>query len=146
MIGGSGERRTLQLVAAYADASNLFGEPEVVARKVAVLAAHCASLGRDPATVSVSHLSTALVGKTPAEVKRLVEATRPPKLSAERHARFVSAGTVEQHVARVRRFVHAGVDHIVVSLADAADVASVDRYGSVIAAAHAAYGGAREHG
>lgn len=146
MVGGSGERRTLRLVAAGADACNLFGEPDVVRRKVAVLAGHCEAIGRDPATISVSHLSTALVGAEPSEVKRLVEATRPAKVPAERHARTVNAGTVEQHVARVGRFVEAGVDHVVVSLADAADPESVDRYGSVIAAARAAYGGARGDG
>jgi F420-dependent oxidoreductase-like protein len=143
LVGGSGERRTLQLVAAGADACNLFGEPDAVRRKVAVLAGHCEALGRDPATVSVSHLSTVLVGHDPAQVKHLVEATRPPKVSTERHARAVNAGTVEQHVTRVGRLVDAGVDHLVVSLTDAADAGAVDRYGSVITAARSAYGDGR---
>ena len=39
LVGGSGERRTLRLVARYADACNLFGEPDVVAHKVDVLRA-----------------------------------------------------------------------------------------------------------
>lgn len=146
MVGGSGEQRTLQLVAAGADACNLFGEPDVVRRKVAVLARHCESVGRDPATISVSHLSTALVGEDAGQVKQLVEATRPPKVSAERHARSVNAGTIDQHLARVGRFVEAGVNHVVVSLADAADTDSVNRYGSVIAAARDAYGGTRGDG
>jgi F420-dependent oxidoreductase-like protein len=48
MIGGSGEKKTLRLVARYADACNLFGdEPEVVAHKLAVLKGHCESEGRD---------------------------------------------------------------------------------------------------
>ena len=123
MIGGSGERRTLRLVAAGADACNLFGEPDVVRRKVAVLARHCESVGRDPATVSVSHLSTVLVGDDAASRASSWSRRRVhPRCSAERHARAVNAGTVEQHVTRVGRFVDAGVDHIVVSLADAADV------------------------
>ena len=41
-------------------------------------------------------LSVVLVGDDPAHVKQLVEATRPPKASAERHARAANAGTVEQ--------------------------------------------------
>jgi F420-dependent oxidoreductase-like protein len=46
MVGGGGERRTLRLVARYADAANVFGTPEVVARKYAILREHCAAVGR----------------------------------------------------------------------------------------------------
>lgn len=46
MIGGGGERKTLRLVAQYADACNLFGGPEV-AHKLDVLREHCDALGRD---------------------------------------------------------------------------------------------------
>lgn len=48
MIGGGGERRTLRLVARYADACNLFAtSPAEVAHKLDVLRAHCAAEGRD---------------------------------------------------------------------------------------------------
>jgi F420-dependent oxidoreductase-like protein len=135
MVGGSGERRTLRLVAAGADACNLFGDPELVARKVAVLSSHCEALQRDLSEISVSHLSTVLVGRDADEVRERVDATRPPKVTAERHARAVNAGTVEQHVARIERLRQAGVDHIVVGLADIADLDSIDRYADVIRAA-----------
>jgi alkanesulfonate monooxygenase SsuD/methylene tetrahydromethanopterin reductase-like flavin-dependent oxidoreductase (luciferase family) len=48
MVGGGGERKTLRLVAQYADACNVFGSPEAIARKYAILDAHCAAVGRDP--------------------------------------------------------------------------------------------------
>jgi F420-dependent oxidoreductase-like protein len=48
LIGGSGERKTLRMVAQYADACNLFGEsPDVVRHKLEVLRRHCDDLGRD---------------------------------------------------------------------------------------------------
>jgi len=48
LIGGSGERKTLRLVAQYADACNLFGEsPDVIRHKLEVLRGHCDTLGRD---------------------------------------------------------------------------------------------------
>src|SRR5205085_7386326 len=52
MIGGSGERKTLKLVARYADACNLFSTsvPEVQ-HKLEVLAGHCENEGRDPAEI-----------------------------------------------------------------------------------------------
>jgi F420-dependent oxidoreductase-like protein len=46
LIGGSGEQKTLRLVARYADACNLFPTPEI-GRKLEVLQAHCAAEGRD---------------------------------------------------------------------------------------------------
>jgi F420-dependent oxidoreductase-like protein len=52
LIGGSGEKKTLRLVARYGDACNLFAVgPDEIARKIAVLARHCDDVGRDPATV-----------------------------------------------------------------------------------------------
>jgi F420-dependent oxidoreductase-like protein len=45
MVGGGGERKTLRLVAKYADACNLFDTPEV-AHKLDVLKAHCEDVGR----------------------------------------------------------------------------------------------------
>ncbi len=52
LIGGSGERKTLRLVARYADACNLFASsPDEVAHKFDVLERHCADEGRDPADI-----------------------------------------------------------------------------------------------
>ena len=52
LIGGSGERKTLRLVARYADACNLFAaDVDEVARKLDVLERHCETEGRDPATI-----------------------------------------------------------------------------------------------
>ena len=48
LIGGGGERKTLRLVARYADACNLLGSsPDEVAHKLDVLRAHCEAVGRD---------------------------------------------------------------------------------------------------
>ena len=54
MIGGSGERKTLRLVAQYADACNIFGGPDEIAHKVEVLRRHCDTVGRDPAEIEVT--------------------------------------------------------------------------------------------
>ena len=46
----------------------------------------------------------------------------------------MNAGTVDQHVGASRRYVDAGVDHVIVSLVDVADPGAIERYGDVIAA------------
>jgi F420-dependent oxidoreductase-like protein len=53
MVGGSGERKTLRLVAQYADACNLFSAgPETILHKLEVLQGHCADVGRDYADIT----------------------------------------------------------------------------------------------
>src|SRR5258708_37260164 len=54
MIGGSGERKPLRIVAQYADACNIFGTSDGVAHKVDVLRRHCDAIGRDPNEIEVT--------------------------------------------------------------------------------------------
>ncbi len=54
LIGGGGERKTLLLVAKYADACNFFGGPDEIAHKVDVLRRHCDTVGRDPNEIEVT--------------------------------------------------------------------------------------------
>lgn len=51
LIGGAGEKKTLRLVAQHADVWHCTADAETLVRKNAVLAAHCADIGRDPATI-----------------------------------------------------------------------------------------------
>ena len=55
LIGGSGEKKTLRLVAQYADACNLFASPEL-GHKIDVLKGHCEALGRDYAQIEKTTL------------------------------------------------------------------------------------------
>ena len=64
MIGGSGERKTLRLVAQYADESNLTCSPDEVPRKLEALAGHCERLGRDRAEITVSVQHNVCIGPT----------------------------------------------------------------------------------
>src|SRR5580700_3611366 len=57
LIGGSGEKKTLRLVATYADACNIIGDADTVAHKVEVLHRHCQDVGRDPAEIEVTALT-----------------------------------------------------------------------------------------
>jgi F420-dependent oxidoreductase-like protein len=53
LIGGTGERKTLRMVARYADACNMFAiSPAEIGRKLDVLDAHCANEGRDPSAIT----------------------------------------------------------------------------------------------
>ena len=74
LIGGGGEKKTLRLVAHYADACNLFASsPEEVGRKLGVLRGHCDEVGRDYSTIR----KTVLVNRSPAEVGSFVADMAP---------------------------------------------------------------------
>jgi F420-dependent oxidoreductase-like protein len=134
LVGGNGERRTLALVARYADACNLIGEIDVVRRKVAVLRGHCERFDRDPAEVAVTQLSTTLVGGDVAEVADLVERHRPRRTPAERWATQANAAIVADQVTRFRTLAAAGVDEAIVSLPNVADAGALERFAEIIGA------------
>jgi F420-dependent oxidoreductase-like protein len=69
MIGGQGEKKTLRMVAQYADESNLTGEIKDIPRKLEVLAEHCERLGRDRSEIAVTKLMMIAVAPTTAEVE-----------------------------------------------------------------------------
>ncbi|HEY4377942.1 MAG TPA: LLM class F420-dependent oxidoreductase [Acidimicrobiales bacterium] len=64
MIGGTGEKKTLRMVAQYADESNLGGPLDEVPRKLDALAAHCQRLGRDRSEITVSYQRVCCIAPT----------------------------------------------------------------------------------
>ena len=104
LIGGSGERTTLRLVAQHADACNLFGEPDTIRHKIEVLRRHCADVDRDPSEITITQLSS------------------------------VDYGSTDEQIGRYRELADAGVQTAVVALSDLGDSAPVERFADVIAA------------
>jgi F420-dependent oxidoreductase-like protein len=58
LVAGGGEKKTLRLVAQYADACNLYGAPDTVRAKLAILKQHCDALGRDYESIEKTTLGT----------------------------------------------------------------------------------------
>jgi F420-dependent oxidoreductase-like protein len=131
ILGGGGEKRTLALAARYADAANVLGDLATVARKRAVLDAHCAATGR---TVELTHLSTALVGESDAHVSSLIEALRPRRQDPARYAASVHAGTVADHIGRFRQLADTGVSEVMLRLADLTTPDPIHRMTKIISA------------
>ncbi|MGB7860358.1 MAG: TIGR03560 family F420-dependent LLM class oxidoreductase, partial [Acidimicrobiia bacterium] len=70
MIGGAGEKKTLRMVAQYADESNLIAPAAAIPRKLEVLDEHCERLGRDRSEIVVSWLKTACIAPTMEQAER----------------------------------------------------------------------------
>jgi F420-dependent oxidoreductase-like protein len=101
MIGGGGERKTLRMVAQYADATNVFGGPEQIHHKYEVLREHCEAIGRDPNEIERSTLQSIHLQR------------RPPSV----------------YVDWFGELGDAGAQHIIVSVADVHDPAQLETIG-----------------
>jgi F420-dependent oxidoreductase-like protein len=134
LVGGSGEQKTLKLVAKYADACNLFGDPDVVRHKISVLHKHCADEGRDPARIEITHLAPALVGEDRRHVEQLLDTHLPTGANRHAYATAANAGTIDDHVGRLRELAEAGVQHAIVALRGVDGSDPVLRMKDVIAA------------
>lgn len=64
LIGGAGEKKTLRMVAQYADHSNIICAPSEIPRKLDALAAHCERLGRDRSQITVSFQRNVCIAPT----------------------------------------------------------------------------------
>ena len=90
MIGGGGEKKTLRLVAQYADATNVFGGPDMIARKYAILREHCEAVGRPFEEIERSTLQNTRLSADGRD------GTETPDAAAARFAALAGVGA--QHV------------------------------------------------
>jgi len=132
MVGGSGEKRTLRLVARYADACNVFGDPDRVRHKVDVLHRHCEEFDRDPSTVEVTHLTNSLVAEDRTALRARVERLRDRNTPAEQYMKRHNAGTSDDLEALFAGYSDAGAQHSIVSLPDVAMEGSIEVFADVI--------------
>jgi len=105
MIGGGGERRTLRIVAAYADEWNVWGDPEIMTHKNAVLDRHCAQVGRDPAAIQRSAVALLMMSDDEAYLARARQRDT---------GRPTVVGTPTQVAETVAAYRDAGVDELIV--------------------------------
>ena len=104
LIGGKGDRM-LGVVARYADAWNMWGLPDVIAERSAVLDGRCSAIDRDPATIARSCQALWFVHDDQAKADALVERVAP---------RPAIGGPVDKLAEVVGRWAEVGVDEVIV--------------------------------
>jgi alkanesulfonate monooxygenase SsuD/methylene tetrahydromethanopterin reductase-like flavin-dependent oxidoreductase (luciferase family) len=129
LIGGGGERKTLRIVAEYADIWNVFGTPETVAHKDEILRTHCADVGRDPATIERSLGCKVTIRATEAEAERARRArlahNKTPLARVEGDVSFWT-GTPEQIAETIIGYRRIGVHTFIVELPAPYDVETME--------------------
>lgn len=122
MIGGSGERKTLRMVAQYADESNLTSvTPDDVPHKLEVLAEHCANVGRDRSEITVTAAIPCCIAPTTEQAEADLRATAAAKGWPEEVVEMAKAilvfGDPDTVGERIAEYRAAGVDGVTISLA-----------------------------
>jgi alkanesulfonate monooxygenase SsuD/methylene tetrahydromethanopterin reductase-like flavin-dependent oxidoreductase (luciferase family) len=134
MIGGSGPRRTLRLVAKYADACNISEEiaaidghfsiaprAKAVEKKLAALDAHCAELGREPGEILRTHFTLSLIlAESPRAARAKYDAFDPRTSSSPGTRRAgkggILTGSVEDMIAYYQAMADTGIQYFIVQL------------------------------
>ena len=121
MIGGSGEKKTLRMVAQYADESNLSsGGADEIPRKLEALDAHCERLGRDRSEITVTKLTKCLVAPTMEEAEADVRTIGAVKGWDEATQEFAKAiliyGDPDTVGEQLQAIVDTGIDGLTVNL------------------------------
>jgi len=114
MIGGSGEKLMLRVVAKHADQWNTFGSPEVFRHKIEVLKEHCAAVGRNFDDMEVSWAGAALVTDSRDEKDELLRRwANAFGITPEQYAMGALVGSPSEVRDRIGKFIDVGVTHFI---------------------------------
>jgi F420-dependent oxidoreductase-like protein len=127
MIGGSGERWTLKIVAKYADTCNIFGSVDTVKKKLEVLREHCRTVGRDYDLITKSKLGHVVIDEDKQKVAEAVKG-----LPEDRRREYVIYGTPDDVRRQVEAFRDAGIEYLIVNLEPARELEALDLFGNEI--------------
>ncbi len=138
VIGGRGERRTLRIVAEFADEWNVTRvDPDDYRQKRGVLAGHCAGFGRDPDTITRSLMVPLAIGRDGGEVAACIARARavfsqlPEDEAGWRTAGFL-AGSPAQVAADLGRWRDAGIQRVLFQMLDQEDTAALELFARAV--------------
>ncbi len=127
LIGGGGERKTLRIVARYADACNVGGGFDNVKRKDEILRRHCEEVGRDEAEIERTvGMGICVIRDDPAEAQRVANEIFERNGNADPWKNQL-VGTPEQVAEAMRPFLGIGFRHFIIGFPSPYDAESMER-------------------
>ena len=131
MIGGSGEKKTLRMVAQYADASNFFGDAERIRHLVGVLEGHCERLGRDIGEITKTRLGTLVIAEKHEDAQALFDyISEASGMPADRLATWI-VGDPDTVAEKCSELLDAGLDGLIFNM-PLSDPETVGRAGELL--------------
>ena len=133
LVGGSGERKTLKIVAKYADACNLFGSIETIKRKLDVLKEHCKNIGRDYDSILKTKLDLVVIDDSEEKARKRAQQFYigiPEQQIKDRE--FAIYGTREDVSRQIELLEEAGIQYLMVHLEPSRELEELDTFTSGI--------------
>jgi F420-dependent oxidoreductase-like protein len=136
LVGGAGEKRTLRIVAKYADIANVsfdYALPEMTRHKFDVLDKHCEEIGRDPSTIRRTVQTLMFLTEDTAIHQRVLFAIAGLRgISEEEARRTVLMGSVDEVKAGIQALKDVGVQEVYVGQFPPADSDALKLFSSEI--------------
>jgi F420-dependent oxidoreductase-like protein len=123
MIGGSGEKVTLRIVAQYADFCNVGGDPAMVAHKYAVLREHCERVGRPYEAIIRSNDVGILIAANDQEL-----AAKKAQYGED----FDLVGTPDAIIEGLQRYAEVGSQYVTFHMPDAQEITPIRLLGETV--------------
>src|SRR5215218_1389584 len=133
MVGGNGERKTLRLVAQYADGCNVIADVERARHLMGVLDGHCEDVGRDPGAITRTRMGAAFAASTHEQAMAKLDAARERGMSEERVRGMAMVGDPEELAEQAQRFLGVGIEGFTLSIPDVHDLETVALVGESLA-------------
>jgi F420-dependent oxidoreductase-like protein len=131
MVGGSGERQTLKIIAKYADACNLFGSAETIKRKLSILNEHCKNIGRDYDSILKTKLGFIVVDNDREMVEKRIQ--QISKVIPEEQVRdIITYGTPEDVLKQIELLEDVGIQYLRVDLEPNRELEALEIFGDSI--------------
>ncbi|MGH2727946.1 MAG: TIGR03560 family F420-dependent LLM class oxidoreductase, partial [Actinomycetota bacterium] len=114
MIGGGGEKRTLRVVARYADMWNFIGDPQSYEQKLQTLRKHCDEAGRDYDAILKTKLSTLVLTETEEQAASTREMLG--QVAAGRGVGGFNVGTEKEVLLQIEELLEVGVEYFIFNM------------------------------
>ncbi len=131
LVGGSGERKTLKIVAKYADACNLFGSAQTVKRKLIILKEHCKSVGRDYDSILKTKLGVIMINNEAQIAEKKIKQIFKG-MPEEQIREFAIYGTSEDVLKQIEMLEQVDIQYLIVDLEPSRELEALDVFANKI--------------